>query len=1247
MKNRIFAIFLVLVLLVEIIPTKVFAAMENPEGAVVEAITDSAEDSSTEGEAALEEPAIVPSEESSAEAVTEDDGTNSTFSDGSEATATNGSNTANTESTVEQTDTSVEAGTEENGNQTEATDSTEGSTDNTEGSTDNTQESTDTTGGSTDTTGGSTDSTGGSTDTTGGSTDSTGGSTDTTGGSTDTTGGSTDTTGGSTDTTGGSTDTTGGSTDTTGGSTDTTGGSTDTTGGSTDTTGGSTDNTGESTTDPSEPTPTTSSTIKVEKEGNNNGTVKLIIGDVEFDNADLEGTIDVEEGKTITIVATPTPSTETDETRSYVSQILINDQAIGLENYIKYEEYRKENITLQGDTTVKVTFATDYKVEATAQAGTQITLTDGANSDNNTSTTADKPKAELMIPENGTVNISITTDDGYKVENITILAADGTNEVISNDAQTVPFTKDGISVTGPMTISTQLRQYFNVTINYKTIGGTANTGGTVSYGTDIGNAELKTDNSNKIESTGTVEIGANTPFVLFVDPDANYKISSIIRTDARGDETELKPEGSFLNNEAYIDDTLLSIDQNYTYTIQFAPNTYTVTAEASPNGQIEIGEPKRMELTVNHGSEVTVDLTPALDYVVDSITLSEGQVEEEDIRYGEGDKVSFKIKDIQKNVKITVQFKTRPSITYVESGVSFNVESGVRKSNGLYVFKEGTQVVFQAVDGTATDGTITFSNQGLKVKEVEKDEVGGKDTTEVLLSDTDTQIESILVFGTKPGDKIATWYKVDLPDEKIRIAFDTQVPTVTLALPPKESGQTVYTEDVEVTINASDVADNDGDYSGIERIVYKILKDGTEMENGEILADAFTSIISEANQETVEAKLSIPAATYQSGNIEVRVTVVDKAGKESEEKKESLQIHTRPLAVEISVEDRREDEAIENNYQSRTLTITTTDSSYTLDEKKLFESIKIEPASLQSELLDNLEWQEVMNEEGGIGGYKTTINFTKDATYTLTFGSYTNKANQTADITLPENVVLDEFIIDNKQPELEFTLPSFDHPNQDVYNDDVHIKVKMKDEGEPGIGGYTGIKKLVYEIITLNADGQETRKEEIVDAFINVSEDKETGTANAEYTIVVDAETNISESVRVIVTITDKAGNSSRQEITPLKINPTPLKVGIRVDGKQKNYVLKENENENAYYYQSRTVEITTNDTSYTFNEEAFLEAIQFEDESLKTAILGQNGEKIQWDKQDGAYKATLIFPEKMPVINGLLVTIQIRQPEQ
>ena len=226
-------------------------------------------------------------------------------------------------------------------------------------------------------------------------------------------------------------------------------------------------------------------------------------------------------------------------------------------------------------------------------------------------------------------------------------------------------------------------------------------------------------------------------------------------------------------------------------------------------------------------------------------------------------------------------------------------------------------------------------------------------------------------------------------------------------------------------------------------------------------------------------------------------------------------------------------------------------------------------------------------------------------------------------------------------------------PNEyGYYNSDVKVGILVNENVNDGTA-YSGIQKISYTITT---DGKETYRQDLY----SFSKNAETGEitikdwASGEEkvteltgdvplydqlkstwsgSITVDAKANNSDDVKVIVYVTDNAGNSVNNEENPceLKINSTPPTATLTSNDTAANT----DEDGHGYFAAERTLELTITDRNTTFNEDNAIDGFDVTATDAKgEKIKDENGKVIeqpytlgQWRHDGDVHRVTVTFP--------------------
>lgn len=196
-----------------------------------------------------------------------------------------------------------------------------------------------------------------------------------------------------------------------------------------------------------------------------------------------------------------------------------------------------------------------------------------------------------------------------------------------------------------------------------------------------------------------------------------------------------------------------------------------------------------------------------------------------------------------------------------------------------------------------------------------------------------------------------------------------------------------------------------------------------------------------------------------------------------------------------------------------------------------------------------------------------------------------------------------------------------DKPNENgFYNKDVNVKIDVNEEIIEG-SAFSGIKSISYKVITdKNTKSEKITQQGVLYNFDFVPDSKNpdkgvvtiTDWDSAEQknttpeksdgayperkqlkkdwtgTLVVDSELNNSDSVTVVVTVTDNAGNSFSKESDVLSINITKPEISVAFDTDDANKIDSSFDgNDRGYFGKERTATVTVTDRASCFDPSA------------------------------------------------------------
>lgn len=693
-------------------------------------------------------------------------------------------------------------------------------------------------------------------------------------------------------------------------------------------------------------------------------------------------------------------SVEVEKAKDFVLKIIPSDNyqiasiVIGGEQKtISDKSQYTETCNFSDDVNISVVFE-DIKYKVTvnmdSNSGTAVV------GDNNV--TADDYEFEYVAGT--TTAFAVNAKDGYRIQAV---AVNGVNETVTD---VYSFSKN-LEVTQNISVTVTFVKEFKVTVVYDSELGTVTT-------TPAGSGNVVTT----IDGT-TVTIKAS--------PKEKYRVAGIVAKDSS--EVEVKKEEYSADDYNYNDGAdnsktveLAQISDNLTVEVTFVQTVFTIGVNTPDKGTVSPSA-----TSVNYGQSITVTMIPAAGCIIDNVKVNGVEVNSirDVIISNEDGSYTYVIDNITENTQIEVTYKEAGAVAFDDC-----LEFG----NVLREYASDTEKVY------------VFKNAKISVK---------NPYSKVRVEYTDDTVETQAELNINSGKTIRSievndgwkWNPVSM--EGIRIAYDNQAPTITVNMPQPVNGY--YNSDFNFGIA---ILDPTGDYSGIKRISYKIVKDDDENAQSIVLYE-YTGD-GEIKNSYADDNIAVSAVNYNSDDVKIIVTVEDRAGLTNTETKEIMINCTKPaINVDMGSDSpKKEYQGIGYYAGNRTATITITDRDTTFEAGNVNISVKKDGQDLSNEnviaMLSN--WDTVENE-----GKQATLAFTEDGNYEWSI-SYTNKAGLEADnenITSSGNTPY-RFVVDRKAPTASVTI---DGSTWDsiveiltfgiISREEIEVNVTVKDDVSP------------------------------------------------------------------------------------------------------------------------------------------------------------------------------------------------------
>ena len=654
-------------------------------------------------------------------------------------------------------------------------------------------------------------------------------------------------------------------------------------------------------------------------------------------NDSEETSLEVEKDSEVALKVTP-------EVGYYVKAVTVDGEERTL-SIAKGEGYQ-EDITAAANVSIEVVFAKICGVRISKDVvGGSVTL-DGED------------VAFKDYDEGGTAQLAVTAESGYWISAVTVGGVQ--QDITDKQSFSMMITVDSIKEVGVSFV-----KVYTVTVN-SGINGSVTT--------------------NPEGNGGSVTVSTGTKVTVTATPEQNYRVAEVkINSVPSG---QIKGE----NDESFT--TELTVDQDYVIEVTFAPNTFDITVEPAENGSVVVDKTK-----VDYDNSVSITVKPEEGYTVASITVTGTAETKPELTWTEEGSYHCVIENITENKTIKVEFKTLS--TAARSDYSFHVAEALRSEGLLYVFADGTAVVFR----TEKDG-IRINGQNAD---------GAAESTQTCTLTETTEIEKIELFYQADGEAVKAWHTVsDVTNEKpIQIVYDKTAPKLEL-VPDAANEAGYYNSDLSVLLKAEDT----GDFSGIASVEYWVLCDGNKTQAETVV---YTYTDGEEILAEKEIAVEVKADVNDSDNVAFYAKVVDRAGNETTEKVELKINSTRPVVtVEMKDTAPRHAEAEESYYQSeRVAVITIKDRSTTFDETAATKGIVITTR--------NADGEEIAVAKPGIlwthngDEHTAELRFAAEARYEWNI-TYQNKAGLTNEGVAANGDAVFRFTIDKTAPEATISI---------------------------------------------------------------------------------------------------------------------------------------------------------------------------------------------------------------------------------
>lgn len=375
----------------------------------------------------------------------------------------------------------------------------------------------------------------------------------------------------------------------------------------------------------------------------------------------FEGTI--EESEAALDVAT------TDDSGSYT----FSDVDISKSYIIRVEPKGEDPQYKTGEISITGLTAEPYTASTLTLEKEQFSI--AVDAKENGSVTVNGSGAPFLVDYGENAEIKVEAATGYRIGTLTV-----DNEIVVAEAagqQNYTYTISAVTKGHKVSV-TFLRQTYTITF-------TVGENGKVEYANGIeavDGGSVSFDESTDPEKPTTVTVTAT--------PDNNYRVK------------EVKIDGISVNNLTVANNggykTDLEMTKDYTFSVTFELNKYEISvAEGVENGTVAVDS---ADSKVEHGSPVTLTLTPNPDYTIQSVVINqqsylvtalpEGVTLE--LKQGDTYALELTVANVSEKMEIGAVFESIPSISWADAKMSISETEGMIKedtaegSNWIYPY---------------------------------------------------------------------------------------------------------------------------------------------------------------------------------------------------------------------------------------------------------------------------------------------------------------------------------------------------------------------------------------------------------------------------------------------------------------------------------------------------------------------------------------------------------------------------------
>lgn len=610
-----------------------------------------------------------------------------------------------------------------------------------------------------------------------------------------------------------------------------------------------------------------------------------------------------------------------------------------------------------------ITMDGNKEIDVTFSRDYTVTVTNNGTQEQGSITLDGDAVDSLTVEAGDQVALVVEAKEGYQILNVSI---DGESQDLTDKEA---FTKEFVVNTNvQITVEFVKVWKVNVTTNGETLG-------SISAPTLDG---------------GSVTVNAGEDVEVVATPAANHRVVTV-KIDG-----ETQPDVSAANDSGYTA-TFSNIDADHSVEVTFAPNAYSVSVVQTTNGSVLLSTER-----VNYGNSCDVTIVPEEGYIVESIRVNYGDEELSN---------SFTIENITSDIFVEVTFKEIAKIALKDADLS--ISQSIKKNGKTEIYAKNAEVAVS----TSKDGIRLYGEEGF---------IGGSETEGTVFITDSCKITKIELYYQATDEWKAEWHPVEgISAEEFwkEIVFDTYVPGVTFSAPECINGY--YSADVEIGVDVKDTEENKPYSGGIKKIAYSILSESAQQTDVTLYELADDASAEDILTEKTGLIITVDAEDYNCDDIQVSVTVLDRAGNSVTETMELNINSTRPgISVEISGTEAQEADDKYYN-QKRVATVTFTDRAGTFDINAATNAIMISGEDAQGNgVVPNISWDSNTDSDIRVA----TVTFEQDAKYDwgIAENSYVNKAGLTNETVNASGEDIWNFTVDTTPATAEIRINEVD-----------------------------------------------------------------------------------------------------------------------------------------------------------------------------------------------------------------------------